>query len=430
MTQAGTISSPNRLDLDSAPATDVLGAAAHSRGEADLAAALTRPTGPAGIEVSVVMPCLNEAETLETCIRKATQCLERNGVRGEVIVADNGSTDGSIEIARRAGARVVHVAEKGYGMALMKGFEAAHGKYLIMGDADDSYDFENLMPFIERMRAGDDVVMGNRFRGGIQPGAMPWHHRYIGNPVLTGVLNLFFRSGIGDAHCGLRGLTRRAFQTMRLRTSGMEFASEMVVKAVMCGLRMSEVSTTLKPDGRSRPPHLRSFRDGWRHLRFMMLLAPDWLLMFPGLVMATLGATLFAVLWQRPVSIGRATLDIHSIMLGALLVTVGYQGLTMGFAARIYAVQHGIGRASRALQFGFRLLNLERGLLAGGGVLAAGVVLIGLVVGLWAAGSFGPLDTGYTLRPLTAGMTLVTLGVQTILMSFFYSMLGLCGRQS
>ncbi len=237
------------------------------------------------VEVSVVMPCLNEAETLETCIHKALDFFARSRVSGEVVVADNGSTDGSVDIARRAGARVVHVEKKGYGNALMGGFEAAKGKYLIMGDADDSYDFQNLMPFIEKLRAGYDVVMGNRFRGGIKAGAMSWHHKYIGNPVLTGLLNLFFRSGIGDAHCGLRGLTREAFNGLRLRTTGMEFASEMVVKAAALGLKMTEVPTVLNPDGRSRPPHLRSFRDGWRHLRFLMLLAPKWALVIPGGVM-------------------------------------------------------------------------------------------------------------------------------------------------
>lgn len=383
----------------------------------------------ASVEVSVVMPCLNEAETLDVCIRKARRCLESNNIRGEIVVADNGSTDGSVEIARRAGARVVHVAEKGYGIALMRGFEAAYGQYLIMGDADDSYDFENLTPFIERMRAGDEVVMGNRFLGGIAPGAMPWHHKYFGNPVLTGVLNLFFRSGIGDAHCGLRGLTRQAFDTMKLKTSGMEFASEMVVKAKMCGLRISEVPTTLKPDGRSRPPHLRSFRDGWRHLRFMMLLAPDWLLMLPGITMAVIGAAIFAMVAQGPIHVGHATLDIHTLLLAALLVTMGYQTLTMGFAARIFAVQQGLGTASPALQRGFRWLNLERGLIAGGIALFIGVILITTIFGRWAQGSFGPLDVNQTLRPFVAGVTCVTLGMQTVLMSLFYSMLGLFGRK-
>jgi hypothetical protein len=419
---------PRLRNLPAEHPADVLGGAAQVRAEDTRTAPAGLP--PAGlVEVSIVMPCLNEAETLETCIAKARRFLEGNGVAGEVIVADNGSTDGSIEIARRSGARVVHVAEKGYGMALMRGFEAARGKYLVMGDADDSYDFEHLMPFVERLRAGDDMVMGNRFRGGIAPGAMPWHHKYIGNPVLTGILNLFFRSGIRDAHCGLRALTRRAFVALRLQTTGMEFASEMVVKAALAGLRMSEVPTTLQPDGRSRPPHLRSFRDGWRHLRFLMLLAPNWMLMLPGAGMAALGGLLFAMLLVGPARVGGAVIDIHTLMLAALLLITGYQALTMGFAARIYAVREQIVRPTRGLLFGFRLLNLERGLLAGGAVLLVGAVLIGFVLAQWASRSFGPLDTAHTLRPFVAGVTLVTLGVQTVLMSFFYSMLGLNARR-
>lgn len=377
------------------------------------------------IEVSVVMPCLNEAETLETCIRKALSSLERAGVSGEVVVADNGSTDGSIEIARRAGARVVHVEKKGYGNALMGGFEGARGKYLIMGDADDSYDFENLMPFIEKLRAGYDIVMGNRFRGGIQKGAMPWHHKYIGNPVLTGVLNLFFRSGIGDAHCGLRGLTREAYKKLRLRTAGMEFASEMVVKAAANSFKMTEVPTTLKPDGRSRPPHLRSFRDGWRHLRFLMLLAPKWALMIPGGLMGLIGLVLMMILWAGPVHLGQTVLDVHTMLLSSMLVIVGYQAMTIGFAARIFAVQEEVGPPSQALQWGFRVLNLERGLILGAIAILAGLALIGYVVGIWTARDFGSLDVNRTLRPVLIGTTLVALGVQTVLMSLFYSMLGL-----
>src|SRR6266446_3121049 len=282
---------------------------------------------PGQVEVSVVMPCLNEAETLETCIRKALDFFVRSRVSGEVVVADNGSTDGSIDIARAAGARVVHVEKKGYGNALMGGFEAAKGKYLIMGDADDSYDFQNLMPFIERLRAGYDVVMGNRFRGGIKKGAMPWHHKYIGNPVLTGVLNLFFRSGIGDAHCGLRGISREALNDLHLRTTGMEFASEMVVKAAAQQLKMTEVPTVLSPDGRSRPPHLRSFRDGWRHLRFLMLLAPKWALMIPGGLMGLAGLILMVLLWVGPLHMGHTVLDVHTMLLSSMLVIVGYQAV-------------------------------------------------------------------------------------------------------
>ena len=380
------------------------------------------------VEVSVVMPCLNEAETLETCIRKALDFFARSRVSGEVVVADNGSTDGSIDIARGAGARVVHVEKKGYGNALMGGFEAAKGKYLIMGDADDSYDFQNLMPFIEKLRAGYDVVMGNRFRGGIKKGAMPWHHRYIGNPVLTGVLNLFFRSGIGDAHCGLRGLSREAFNGLHLRTTGMEFASEMVDKAAY-RLKMTEVPTVLSPDGRSRPPHLRSFRDGWRHLRFLMLLAPKWALMIPGGLMGLTGLVLMMLLWVGPLHMGQTVFDVHTMLLASMLVIVGYQAVTIGFAARIFALQQEIGPPSRALRWGFQVLNLERGLIAGAAVVVAGLVLIGYVALVWSAHGFGPLDVTRTLRPVLLGTMLIALGMQTLLMSLFYSMLGLGLRQ-
>ncbi len=384
---------------------------------------------PGQVEVSVVMPCLNEAETLETCIRKALDFFVRSRVSGEVVVADNGSTDGSIDIARGAGARVVHVEKKGYGNALMGGFEAAKGKYLIMGDADDSYDFQNLMPFIEKLRAGYDVVMGNRFRGGIKKGAMPWHHKYIGNPVLTGVLNLFFRSGIGDAHCGLRGISREALNDLHLRTTGMEFASEMVVKAAY-KLKMTEVPTVLSPDGRSRPPHLRSFRDGWRHLRFLMLLAPKWALMIPGGLMGLAGLVLMMLLWVGPLHMGHTVLDVHTMLLSSVLVIVGYQAVTIGFAARIFALQQEIGPPSRALRWGLEVLNLERGLIAGAVVVVAGLVLIGYVVLVWSAHGFGPLDVTRTLRPVLVGTMLVALGMQTLLMSLFYSMLGLGLKQN
>ncbi|HOA72124.1 MAG TPA: glycosyltransferase family 2 protein [Phycisphaerae bacterium] len=429
MIESPVLAPRRRSPVVSQDSADVLSSAAQAQLDRVGPEVTHASAAETAIEVSVIMPCLNEAETLEVCINKARRCLEKNNIRGEVIVADNGSTDGSVEIARRAGARVVHVAEKGYGAALRGGFGSARGKYLIMGDADDSYDFENFMPFIERLRAGDDLVMGNRFRGGIGKGAMPWHHKYIGNPVLTGILNLFFRSGIGDAHCGLRGLSRRAFVALDLKTPGMEFASEMVIKAVMQGMRISEVPTTLKPAGRSRPPHLRSFRDGWRHLRFMMLLAPNWLLMLPGAVMALLGGLIFLLLMRGPIAVGPAVLDVHTMLIGALGVTLGYQAITMGYAARIYAVLEGIARPSRALEFGFRVINLERGLLAGAAMAACGLAIIVAVTLIWANGSFGPLDTSRTLRPLAAGITLITLGMQTVLMSFFYSMLGLCGRR-
>src|SRR3954469_17877261 len=271
-------------------------------------------------EVSVVMPCLNEARTVGVCVAKAKRCLEQLGVRGEVVVADNGSTDGSQALARAAGARVVAAERRGYGAALQAGIAVARGRFVIMGDADDSYDFTDLGPFLDRLRAGDDLVMGNRFKGGIKPGAMPWLHRYVGNPILTGILNLFFRTPIRDAHCGLRGFRKAAYEQLRLTTPGMEFASEMVVRSCLHGQKISEVPTTLSPDGRDRPPHLRSFRDGWRHLRFLLLLCPMWLYLVPAVVLSVVGLGLLAWLTPGPRSLGGPVLDVHSMMLGSLCV--------------------------------------------------------------------------------------------------------------
>ncbi len=389
----------------------------------------TPPPTDTDLEVSVVMPCLNEAETLETCIHKAHRCLSENGIRGEVIIADNGSTDDSVEIAERAGARVVHVLEKGYGAALAGGFRAARGKYLIMGDADDSYDFSSLMPFVSELRRGSDVVIGSRFLGGIAPGAMPWHHRYIGNPLLTGTLNLFFRTGMGDAHCGLRGLRKDAFERMKLRTLGMEFASEMLVKARANHLKMTEVPTTLSPDGRSRPPHLRSFRDGWRHLRFLMMLAPKWVLIYPGGVMFLVGVATMAILGRGPLDLGRVVFDYHTMVAGAMLVLVGYQAMAIGVAARIFAVTEEIGPPANWLQRGYTSLTLERGLIGGAVLLLLGFLLVVRMVVFWASKDFGPLNLHQTLRPMLIGTTLMALGSQTLLMSFFHSMLKLPYRR-
>src|SRR5882762_10355162 len=270
------------------------------------------------LELSIVIPCLNEAETLATCIKKAQQSLREHNVEAEIIVADNGSTDGSQEIARALGASVVDISAKGYGNALMGGIATAHGKYIIMGDADDSYDFSALGPFIEQLRAGFDLVMGNRFIGGIKPGAMPPLHRYLGNPLLTFIGRLFFRSPIRDFHCGLRGFSKEAFLKLDLQTTGMEFASEMVVKATLQHLRLTEVATTLSPDGRSRPPHLRSWRDGWRHLRFLLLYSPRWLFLYPGLAALVVG--LLGTLWLLPEArtVGGITLDVHTLLYAAL----------------------------------------------------------------------------------------------------------------
>lgn len=381
------------------------------------------------IEVSVVMPCLNEVSTLRICIEKAWACLNANGIRGEVVVADNGSTDGSAIVAKQVGARVVHAKEKGYGNALRAGFEAASGKYLIMGDADDSYDFTNLMPFIDALRRGSDVVVGARFKGGIAPGAMPWHHKYIGNPLLTATMNLFFRTGISDAHCGLRALTRDAYERMELRTTGMEFASEMLVKASAGGMKMTEVPTTLSPDGRSRPPHLRSFRDGWRHLRFLMTLAPKWVLMYPGSVMLFVGIVLMTLLGGGPVTLGSIVLDHHTMIAAAMLVVVGYQALTIGFLARVFAVREEIGPPSKWLAAGNRLLTLEGGLIGGTILFLMGFLLVGGMTLHWIAKDFGPLNLTSTFRPMLIGTTLIALGSQTLFMSFFYNMLQLTDKE-
>ena len=382
-----------------------------------------------GVEVSFVMPCLDEAETLETCISAAQRCIESHGLAGEIIVADNGSSDGSQEIARRCGARVVDVKERGYGAALMGGFEAATGRYLVMGDADESYDFAEVMPMIEALRRGADLVMGSRFLGQIAPGAMPWSHRWIGNPVLSGIGRLFFNSNISDFHCGLRALTRQAYKELGLRTTGMEFASEMVVKAEARGLNVTEVPIVLHPDGRSRPPHLRKWRDGWRHLRFMMILSPRYTLLFPGLLLMAVFGALLGRLWFGTLRLGPMTLDIHSMQIAGLLVIVGYQSVTTAIAARIYAVAEEIGPPVPWMQRAFGIFTLERGLLCGALLALAGGSLIAAEFWSWARASFGPLQPGVSMRPVVVGATLFALGIQTLLMSFLYSMLGITRRQ-
>jgi hypothetical protein len=381
------------------------------------------------VEVSFVMPCLNEAETLAGCIRAARGCIERHGLEAEIVVADNGSSDGSQEIARREGARVVEVTERGYGAALVGGFEAARGELLIMGDADLSYDFGEAMPMVEALRAGADLVMGSRFKGRIEPGAMPLLHRRLGNPVLSWLGRVLYRTDISDFHCGLRGLRKKAFRAMNLRTSGMELASEIVVKAATGGLRIAEVPVTLRRDGRTRAPHLRTWRDGWRHLRFLLLLSPRFTLFVPGAVLLVLGTALLVALARGPLVLGSVGLDVHTMLVGSLLVIVGYQGITTAFAARIYAVSEEIGPPAPWLERSFAVFTLERGLLGGLLLAGAGVALIGRLALHWASLGFGPLESSQTLRPMVFGATLVALGFQTIFMSFVYSMLGIRRRR-
>ena len=377
------------------------------------------------IELSVLMPCLNEAETLATCIKKAQKALEDLKVNGEIVIADNGSTDGSPEIAASLGARVVHVAEKGYGSALLGGIKAARGKYVIMGDADDSYDFTNLGPFLEKLRAGYDLVMGNRFKGGIAPRAMPPLHRYLGNPVLTGIGRIFFRSPCGDFHCGLRGFNRAAIQRLDLRTRGMEFASETVVKASLHGLRITEVPTTLSVDGRNRAPHLRSWRDGWRHLRFLLLYSPRWLFLYPGLLLMLVGAVVSGWLLVGPRVVDGITFDIHTFLYAAMAIVIGYQTVIFAIFTKIFAITEGLLPEDPRLKRLFNYIKLETGILAGALLLVAGIGLSVYALSFWGSTSFGPLDPSRTLRLVIPAVTLIALGLQTVLSSFFLSILGL-----
>ena len=379
-------------------------------------------------EVSLVMPCLNEAETLETCIAKAWRGLRDQGVAGEIIIADNGSNDGSPEIAARLGARVVHVPEAGYGNALMGGIAAARGKYVIMGDADDSYDWSDLRLFIGALRAGHELVMGNRFRGGIEPGAMKPLHRYLGNPVLTGIGRLFFHSPCGDFHCGLRGFKKTSLESLNLRTAGMEFASEMVVKATLAGLKITEVPTKLWPDGRGRPPHLRSWRDGWRHLRFLLLFSPRWLFFYPGACLMLIGFA--AALWLSfgPRRVGNITFDVQTLLYAAMLVVVGFQAVVFSLFTKIFAISEGLLPEDARLNYWFRFVTLETGLLAGIVLLLGGVIGSVYALGFWSTQAFGALDPSQTLRWIIPSVTALTLGCQIVLSSFFLSILGLRRR--
>ncbi len=389
----------------------------------DAAAVIGRGPVEVAPEVSVVMPCLNEARTLPTCISKARECLARHGVAAEIIIADNGSTDGSQEIARAHGARVVDVPVRGYGAALAGGIAAARGRYVIMGDADDSYDFTSLMPFIERLREGYDLVMGNRFAGGIQPGAMPRLNRYLGNPVLSAVGRFLFKTSCGDFHCGLRGFSRAAAERMDLRTTGMEFASEMLVKASLLNMRVAEVPTTLSPDGRGRPPHLRRWRDGWRHLRFMLLYSPRHLFFYPGLALLTLGLALGAWLAPAPRTVAGVTLDVHTLLVAAAAVIVGFQAVAFAVLTQTFARSEGLVPRSAPAARLLPLVTLERGLLVSLGVLLIGMAMVATAVWQWWSAGFGPLDYQRTMRWVIPGVTLTALGFQALLSSLFVGIL-------
>ena len=380
---------------------------------------------PRPVEVSIVMPCLNEAETLATCIQKAQQAIQKDGLSAEIIVADNGSTDGSQMIAAELGARVVPVKRKGYGSALIGGIDAAHGQFVIMGDADDSYDFTAIAPLIAKLREGCDLVVGNRFLGGIQPGAMPWSHRWIGNPVLTLISRVFFHTPVGDAHCGLRGFRKEAYERMRLRATGMEFASEMVIKASLKGMRIAEVPVALRPDGRSRPPHLRTWRDGWRHLRFMLLFSPRWLFLYPGLALFAVGVLLSALLIPGPMHVGGVSLDIHTLLVAGFLSLIGYQLVLFAVFTKIFAVRTGFHPPHPLLEAVFRYVTLEVGLAAGALMVLVGLVALVVAVASWKAVGFGNLDPSLTMREVIPAVVLLALGTQTVFASFFISILSI-----
>jgi glycosyltransferase involved in cell wall biosynthesis len=387
----------------------------------------TDAAAPAEIEVSIVMPCLNEAETLERCILKAQQVIRRHRLSAEIVIADNGSRDGSQEIAEHLGARVVAVTEKGYGSALRGGIEAARGRYVIMGDSDDSYDFSSIYPFVEQLRAGNDLVMGNRFRGGILPGAMPWKHRWIGNPVLSGIGRLFFHCPAGDFHCGLRAFSKAAYRRMELQTTGMEFASEMVIKSTLNGLKIAEVPTVLHKDGRSRPPHLRSWRDGWRHLRFMLLFSPRWMFLWPGAFCFALGLVASALLMHAPVSLAGVSFDIHTLLVSGFLALVGYQLLVFGIFTKMYAITEGFHPPHRLLGKDPHV-NLEWGILTGVAIGTAGLALLVHSVWSWRQAGLGALDPRSTMRQVVPAVVLMTLGVQTVFASFFLAIVTLRRR--
>jgi glycosyltransferase involved in cell wall biosynthesis len=381
------------------------------------------------IEVSVVMPCLNEAETLESCIRKAQRALLEANIAGEIIVADNGSSDGSIEIAQRLGAQVVKVQDKGYGNALMSGIAAARGKFIVMGDADDSYDFAHIPRFVEQLRRGSDLVMGNRFRGGIEKGAMPPLHQYFGNPALSHLGRLFFRNrNVGDFYCGLRGFRKQAYERMGMRTTGMEFATEMVVKATLLKMRVAEVPTTLSPDGRSRPPHLRTWRDGWRTLRFFLLYSPRWLFLYPGLGLMLLGTLLGAWLLPAPRTVASVTFDVHTLLYAAVFVLLGFQAIAFAVFTKLFAISEGLHPPDPTLDKAFRYITLEVGLLAGALLILAGLGVSVYAVGFWQSRHFGPLDYAQTMRLVIPASLFLTLGGQTVFASFFLSVLGLRRR--
>ena len=377
------------------------------------------------MELTILMPCLDEAATVARCVQKARGFLERSSIAGEVLVADNGSTDDSPSLAQAAGARIVSVAERGYGAALRAGIEAAQGRYVIMGDADDSYDFERLEPFVQKLREGFPLVMGNRYQGGIRDGAMPPLHRYLGNPVLSFVGRLFFQTGVGDFHCGLRGFDRERVRSLGLRTPGMEFASELVVKASLAGWRIAEVPTTLSPDGRGRPSHLRSWRDGWRHLRFLLLFSPRWLFLYPGLALLATGTILTAALYFAPLRIAGAGLDVHTMLYASAAALLGMQLCLFSLFARVSAQNAGFLPRHAALDRLLGIFTLERGLALGLCAAFLGFLWSAATFWQWKGAGFGALDPRVVMRDTIPAAALMVGGMEVSLASFLLSVLRL-----
>lgn len=375
---------------------------------------------------SIIMPCLNEAETLEFCILEAQAALTEAGIEGEIVIADNGSSDGSQQIARRLGARVADVAERGYGTALQGGIAAARGQFIVMADADGSYDFSHTPRIVEKLMEGYDLVMGNRFLGGIEPGAMPWHHYWIGNPVLSGIGRLFFGCPAGDFHCGLRGFRKDAIQRLNLTTTGMEFASEMIIKATLHGLRIAEVPTILRPDGRSRPPHLRSFRDGWRHLRFMLLFCPRWLFVVTGMLLFVAGLmTMAAIAFTGGLKLAETEFSVNSSLAAAMTGLVGFQLLITGTFARQFAAAMGLHPQQPLLQRMEKHASLEGGIVLGLLAVTVGATWFTSAFLLWRDSGYGPMTATLTVTRVIPPLFLCTLGIQAVFGSFLVSMISL-----
>ena len=396
-----------------------------------LPAGLTTASSDLAPELSIVMPCLNEADTIESCIRSAQRALAENDIGGEILIADNGSTDGSQDIATRLGARVIPVAERGYGSALMGGIAAAQGRYILMGDADASYDFAEVPRFLARLREGYELVQGCRLETGggtVKPGAMPLLHRVWGNPMFSAMARTWFSAPIHDVHCGMRAFTKELYQRLDQQCTGMEFASENIIKASLLGARMTEVPITLRPDGRvSHPPHLRTFRDGWRHLRFYLMYSPRWLFLQPGILLIVLGLVGYGVALPG-LRIRGINFDVHTLLFASLAIICGYQSVLFAVMTKIFAISQGLLPQDKRMTRLFEIVNLERGLIAGAILMFIGLVFLGIAVVEWYGRHFGNLDYERTMRWVIPGVTLTALGFQTVLSSFFFSILGMKRR--